>query len=315
MREVEESRATSSCNNDSVASDAGGTSTWCSGRLSDVLYTPNNNDNAFRIRMCPPLGIRSVMDMDMDTTIQESCYGVYAHIRETLDYNYHCDYSEERQHFQDKIITEALMTAESQPTDCLSSQFLVFTAGAMGVGKSHTIQELSKKGHFPLSKFVIVDPDEIRKQLPEYETLVTENPSRAGELTSKEAGLISEILVLAALQSGKHILVDGTLQDWQWYAKEFVQLRENYVNLKIAIIYVDAPNEVIFQRAKIRGITTGRMIPQKTLKTAWEQVSESMNILKDHADFYCELNNSPGLDSVQLKNDMTGSTFRKYWVC
>lgn len=38
-------------------------------------------------------------------------YGKYSHIRETLDYAYHCNYTYERQKLQDSIITEFLHAA------------------------------------------------------------------------------------------------------------------------------------------------------------------------------------------------------------
>lgn len=62
--------------------------------------------------------------------------------------------------------------------------------GPMGAGKSYTMRKLVDKGRFPLLAFVNVDPDEIRRQLPEYHLYVSQNAELAGELTRKEAGLI-----------------------------------------------------------------------------------------------------------------------------
>ena len=62
---------------------------------------------------------------------------------------------------------------------------------------------------------MIVDPDEIRQQFPEYSLYVNQNPLKAGEMTRKEAGYVVEILTLAALQAGKNVLVDGSLRDWE----------------------------------------------------------------------------------------------------
>jgi hypothetical protein len=77
--------------------------------------------------------------------------------------------------------------------------WLVLTAGAMGARKSYTIRRLSEQGPFPLEAIVAVDPDEIRRLLPEFELYVQQTPQNAGELTRKEAGYISEILTLVAL--------------------------------------------------------------------------------------------------------------------
>ena len=138
-------------------------------------------------------------------------FGKYSHIRETLDYNYHANYTFERQMLQDAIISDMLdsafiLDADGQIGTTPQKPWIVFTAGAMGAGKSHVMNSLVTNGRFPLKAFVIVDPDEIRRLLPEYHMYINENAELAGELTRKEAGFIAEILTLAALRSGKNVL-------------------------------------------------------------------------------------------------------------
>jgi hypothetical protein len=96
-------------------------------------------------------------------------FGKYSHIRKTLDYSYHCNYTFERQKLQDAIITDMLHEAFVLDQDgnvgtVPTQPWIVFTAGAMGAGKSHTMNVLVKKGRFPLHAFVVVDPDEIRSK-------------------------------------------------------------------------------------------------------------------------------------------------------
>ena len=182
-------------------------------------------------------------------------YGPYAHLRKSLDYNHHRNYKRERQMLQDAIIGETLDKAKVVDTNSgkigttPTEPFLVFTAGAMGAGKSYTLNKIQPK--FPLSAFVIVDPDEIRQQFPEYSLYVNQNPLKAGEMTRKEAGYIVEILTLAALQAGKNVLVDGSLRDWEWYTLYFERVREEYPSLKISILHVTAPKSAIFARAEV----------------------------------------------------------------
>jgi hypothetical protein len=89
----------------------------------------------------------------------------------------------------------------------------------LGAGKTHTINKLHESGHFPLESFVTVDPDEIRRRLPEFQSYIQHNPERAGELTRKEAGMIAEILTNSALEQGMNVLVDGSLKDAAWHGK------------------------------------------------------------------------------------------------
>jgi hypothetical protein len=67
-------------------------------------------------------------------------YGQFAHIRKTLDYSYHSNYTFERQVFQDAIINELLHEAvitDQHGDECSTptEPWIVFTAGAMGAGK------------------------------------------------------------------------------------------------------------------------------------------------------------------------------------
>ena len=104
---------------------------------------------------------------------------------------------------------------------------------------------------FPMGAFVIVDPDEIRRLLPEFNMYIDENPELAGALTRKEAGFISEILTLAALQAGKNVLQDGSLRDSGWYQIYFQRLRTEFKHLRQAILHVTAPREAVFERAAV----------------------------------------------------------------
>jgi Zeta toxin len=88
-----------------------------------------------------------------------------------------------------------------------------------GAGKTHTINKLNESGQFPLESFIRVDPDEIRRRLPEFQIYLEKNPEKAGELTRKEAGMMAEILTSFALEQGLNVLVDGSLKDAAWYGR------------------------------------------------------------------------------------------------
>lgn len=183
-------------------------------------------------------------------------YGPFANIRETLDYSYHKNYTFERQRFQDAVIREFLDEAvlKNQNGEVCTTPtmpWIVFTAGAFGSGKGYTLKKLVENGRFPLVAFVRVDPDVIRRYLPEFNLYVQQNPERAGEYTNKEAGYIAEILTLAGLCLGRNVIVDGSLRRSNWYRDYFARLRQEFPTLRIAIIHVTAPRESVFQRAAV----------------------------------------------------------------
>ena len=246
-------------------------------------------------------------------------YGPFAHIRKILDYNYHRNYRRSRQLFQDALISDILnraMIVDKNGSVCTTptEPFLVFTAGAMGAGKSHTLRELRKANRFPLLAFVQCDPDEIRSCFPEFSIYVEHDALKAGEFTRKEAGYIVEILTLAALQAGKNVLVDGSLRDFTWYEQYFASLRVQYPHLKISILHIVAPKSAIFQRAKEREILTGRAVPKETLESAFEEVPKSVSKLKSCVDYYCALNNGPGTSGIEILTEgITWEDFEQNW--
>lgn len=254
---------------------------------------------------------------DMDCQL----YGNYAAIRKTLDYSYHSNYTKERQLLQDKIIDHLLSIANIvDPTSgemCAtpSHPWIAFTAGCMGAGKSWTIRHLSQRGLFPLHSFVTVDPDDIRHHLPEFKTYALMERERAGEWTRKEAGMISEILTLAALEKGHNVLVDGSLRDSLWYESYFSRLKRDYAPLRIAILHITAPSDVVYARAASRAHQTGRVIPRATLEESLLQVPKSLQQLSPMADFYAQLHNAEDAEiRIQAPAGLTWQAFRKAWI-
>lgn len=263
-------------------------------------------------------------------------YGRFAAIRDHLDKRYHSTYTKSRQLFQDAII-ESLLSA-NQTSRCQTEPWIVFTAGSMGSGKSHTLKELGRTGRFPLHSFVTVDPDQIRHRLPEFDEYARRNAEEAGFLTRKECGMMSEIMTIAALQRGQNVIVDGTLRDAAWYENYFRELRQANPNLRIAIIHVTAPRQVVFARALVRACVgcsfedvrgylltlilsslqsrskdTGRVVPRDLLERVMEQVPHSVDLLRPSVDFSIDLHN-PGNGLEVTTKGMDWELFTRHWA-
>jgi predicted kinase len=251
-----------------------------------------------------------------------NCTSKYAQIRASLDYEYHSHYNPSRQKVQDAIIDHLLNRTTiqcsatgrscSKPHD--GNNFIVFTAGVFGAGKTHTVRLLSERGRFPLAGFVSVDPDEIRRHLPEFRYYVKNDAEKAGEMTRKESGLISEVLAGAALIEGRNVLVDGSLRDHEWYALHFDDLRQMHPNIRIAILHVTAPRSAIYENVVARSRVTGRVVPRDKLEIALKTVPQSVKRLGPLADFFCELWNSPEEEDVHITTDGIGwKEFTTVW--
>lgn len=195
-------------------------------------------------------------------------YGPFAHIRRNdIDYTYHSNYKVTRQRFQNCIIWE-LLDAERVVDSSKSSSSLrsavfsctqptepwcIFVAGAFGSNKRKSIVSLVETDRLPLLSFCYIDTDEISRHFPEYHVfLESAVPTHAFDLTKKEAGLVAEILLWAALEAGKNVLYSGQLLNTSWYRHLFQRIRNKVPSIRLAILHIDAPLECLKARVAVR---------------------------------------------------------------
>lgn len=184
----------------------------------------------------------------------------------------------------------------------------------MGCGKSHVLKFLHQKGLFPLKAFVQSDPDELRVQLPEFLEYSRRNAGTAGRLTHKEAGYISEVLTLHALEDGKNALVDGSLRDRDWYGQYIAKLKSAFPRLKIAIIQVSASKANVLSRALKRAESTGRLVPEDVILQSMDAIPDSVAALRQYADFMAEFVNDEEPLLLRSSGEVNSmDNFRDVW--
>ena len=181
-------------------------------------------------------------------------HGRFRAIRDSLDTTYHGVYTQSRQMFQDRLVSKLLNTCTCPRQ---AHPWIVFTAGAMGAGKSRTVEWMSERGIFPLDNIVQIDPDKIKMSLPEWPGYVARDRLTAGYHTHHESGYVVEIAQEAALLAGKHCWVDGSLRDGAWYEHVLRTIKQRHPRYRVAILHVEAKQEVILERVRRRGAGLG----------------------------------------------------------
>ena len=132
----------------------------------DSSDSPRMRELAFLWQLPPSFcWTHSTRDNYADHSSPPHSYGKYAILRQRLDFDYHGNYSKARQLMQDHLINDVVGNgySEGRSTGRMwggvageERPWIVFTAGAMGAGKSHTIHWLSDNGYFPLPDIVQV---------------------------------------------------------------------------------------------------------------------------------------------------------------
>ncbi|ORY83155.1 zeta toxin-domain-containing protein [Protomyces lactucae-debilis] len=211
----------------------------------------------------------------------------YASIRSDLDYDYHTPPTPERCQVQDELIRATLQrhaaATAAYPVKQHKRPLLLFTAGAMGAGKSHFLSTL------PFS-YVLIDPDELMSKLPRYArpcapgSTFGQGSALLQELEQStrlrhEARLITEVILLAAMQQGADIVTDGSLRSYTWYLAQIPMLRRRFPQYRVEVVHIHCPLQEVLKRAQKRSLRTGREVPPALIERSWKDSRRAISVL------------------------------------
>jgi hypothetical protein len=138
---------------------------------------------------------------------------------------------------------------------------------------------MSSRQIFPLADIAQIDSVLFKAAFPEWPTHVATEPLAAGLHTRTESIDLVEIAQEAALRTGKHVWVDGSLRDAGWYSGVFARIRKLYPDYQLAILYVTANESQVAARVKRRAEATGRHVPDGELRDSLARVFASVAAL------------------------------------
>jgi hypothetical protein len=232
------------------------------------------------------------------TNICESKFK-YEHIIPFLDKTYHTTDYESRNNLHTQIIDSFFENKKS--TD---KPKLIFTAGCYGSGKTYVLNYLQNKSKINFDEYVRIDPDEIRRKIPEYEQYVKDDVYTAGALTQKEAVYITDLLQYYALFNGYNIIIDGSMQDYVWYENHINWIRTKFPNYTLIIIFINSEWETIIKRENERCNNIKRCINKDLLKINYDKVQIAYDKLSKIVHHSFIINNEmhePNIDFINIK--------------
>jgi len=222
-------------------------------------------------------------------------HGPFASHRAEMDYTYHVNYAPSRQRLQDEIVSAWLRNGVRA-----SRPWIIFTAGAMGAGKSYMLERLCEQGCGILADMVRVDPDAVKYQLPEMNEYIRRNPGPtpsnrtilAGAATHKESGFLQELIVRELMDRDMHLIVDGSLSNADWYADYLRHIRRRYPGYRIGIMHVVCNPKDIWTRVQMRCAKTGRCIARKTVEFSLKATPAAVSRLGPMVDLVAVVNST-----------------------
>jgi hypothetical protein len=237
-----------------------------------------------------------------DDQLPRRFFGAHQEIRAARDYEYHVNYTDARQLWQDAAVSSVV--ARTQPQ---SQPWVVYTCGPMGAGKGHVLSWMSENGYFPLEDIVHIDPDHFKKLMPEWKEYVARG-ELAGNFCHRESGYIQEIAQEVAMRNSQNVWVDGSLRDGVWFASVFKDIRKRFPRYKIAIFEVSASEAAVRARVAQRAEETGRSVPEHLIAASLGSVASSLELLTPLSDFVARILNEDETPQLRayIRIDATG---------
>ena len=177
----------------------------------------------------------------------------------------------------------------------LANKELTIVLGPPAAGKSTIANELAIA-----NRSAILDSDEIKKTLPEYEGGVG-----ASAVHEESSNLAKELQALM-IERGTNIVLPKVGHSAS-SIRDVISLYKNK-GYKVRLVNMDVTPENAFQRMIRRFVSTGRIIPPEYLDKVGSNPSATYKTLKQEgvADGYAEIDNNGGFNEPKTVREISG---------
>lgn len=200
-------------------------------------------------------------------------------------------YTKEREALHQKIM--AILIKRSK-MDNLQPPIAVLVGGGSASGKTSLCESIVKQNIKKKKRQLItIDPDVIKKWIPEYQSYQKKFPSSAAALVHKESVDISEKLINQMLKAKKSFLLEGTMAKTSKYVDLVNRLLKR--RYEVFVYIVDVPLHVAIEREAIRAKQTGRSIPRHVIHHTHRRIPSTFLAIKEDVSFFEGYDNQKGL--------------------
>ncbi|WP_158621087.1 zeta toxin family protein, partial [Candidatus Kurthia intestinigallinarum] len=196
----------------------------------------------------------------------------------------------------DEILLQYIHKANIQSDSQQKISF--FLGGGSNAGKSTFRKRLKES----VGNILIIDSDELKKEIPEYQKMLDANPEIAASIVHKESSLMASKLLEKAIEREISHIFDGTLKDTQKYIN-FIHLLKQ-AKFEVTLTIIDVPVKIALKRNRIRyeeAKANGdfpRLVPDEIVIQSHSMIAKSFVALKDLVDHWAIVDTQDNSDEV-----------------
>lgn len=224
-------------------------------------YTPDTSERYFNGNSEPEWGKHF---LDPDSTDDHSEKGII----------------KARKALHDAIVDHQVHDKETPDEN--QQKVALFMMGGPAAGKSSMVNQMFTSDE--QKKFATVNPDDIKDMLPEYRKGVRNRYWPAAANSHEESSYLSKRVFDEALNSGKHIMIDGTGGKLKNYKKQLKQLKD--AGYKVGLMAIDKPQDEGVKDAVNRAYRSGRFVPEQIIKHTYQNIPDNYEEFKQMVDGY-----------------------------
>lgn len=204
--------------------------------------------------------------------------------------------SDERFSLIDEILLRYIKKKSVYPSKIGKVSF--FLGGGSNAGKStfrNTLTEIHKN-------LLVIDSDELKREIPEYEELVYADSTVAASIVHKESSRMASLLLIKSIEKEISSLFDATLKNTQKYVDFISLLRQ--AGFEVHLIIIDVPvkialerNRIRYEEAKVKG-EYPRLVPDEAVILSHSSIAKSFMTLKDLVDSWTIIDTRGDTDDI-----------------
>lgn len=129
-----------------------------------------------------------------------------------------------------------------------------------------------------------VDADEIKKEIPEFKSLIVTNPDDGARLVHEESSDVTKLAMEEIISQGRHFVYDGTAKNPEKYKKLVKMLKD--AGYEVRLYGADVPLDEAKRRSDKRAEETGRKVPHDIIESSHKGFPKTFTEIKDMVDRY-----------------------------